>query len=726
MNIKKIISAISASALLLTAASNTISAFAEENSTTDGTGSTIETVVNEYGFPLMPDELHGSTMFEDIEYVGYSWADIQDTFDSYTSMADLEFNDENSEKVDSLATELMLFLNKVINDCTIIMAKYYENPTEATYNMMTASLMFEAEFENEYNSTYYNIMTGTFGTGMLAELKTLSETDESYVEIYETYLSMIEELKLTSSEEVQALSLKIAEKNNEYLLASQAALPEEVEYNGETISYDALVNEYELKYSQLISTYSDITEIPENELNDFYSIESAVAKARESVGCGTSQLEQIYIDIVKLYDEYAKALGYDSYIDYAYSYDTTEIAQISQSIKDKIVPMLSDYAAKFSSNPVFNQLKNTVVPADEAENLCRTVISSVSEKYTDIFNYMTDHNLLILDDDYNVAMGYTTPLPSYSSAYIYLTFDEDNIYNNLTNGIAHEFGHYIDWYTNLESFATSSMATAENVSVTFSQLFTDNFDAYYDEETSDVLKAYNVICNISNYVSNTMSNNDFELYAFENVDTLTPESLEEKYNTALMDYNIISKIEYQLGGQKELGAFTLSSQFYQQPFYMVDYGLAGLAAYDIMNVYAEDKQAGLDLFDKLYTNELYLSDYVTMMKESLGIDIYSDSYVSDIADGISAYLSDKLESIDFVIGDVNKDGSINAVDASMVLTAYANISTGAESGFTKAKTFSADVTGDGNINAVDSSNILSYYAYTSTGGTNSLSDFLAG
>lgn len=66
------------------------------------------------------------------------------------------------------------------------------------------------------------------------------------------------------------------------------------------------------------------------------------------------------------------------------------------------------------------------------------------------------------------------------------------------------------------------------------------------------------------------------------------------------------------------------------------------------------------------------------------------------------------------LGDVNNDGKINAVDASEVLSYYANVSTNKDGGFTDSQKNAADVNHDGLINAVDASCILSYYAYVST------------
>ncbi|WP_295094246.1 dockerin type I domain-containing protein [Ruminococcus sp.] len=68
----------------------------------------------------------------------------------------------------------------------------------------------------------------------------------------------------------------------------------------------------------------------------------------------------------------------------------------------------------------------------------------------------------------------------------------------------------------------------------------------------------------------------------------------------------------------------------------------------------------------------------------------------------------------YMLGDVNNDGKINAVEASEVLTYYAMISTNQNGDFNEAQKLAADVNYDGKINAVDASCILSYYAYTST------------
>ena len=69
----------------------------------------------------------------------------------------------------------------------------------------------------------------------------------------------------------------------------------------------------------------------------------------------------------------------------------------------------------------------------------------------------------------------------------------------------------------------------------------------------------------------------------------------------------------------------------------------------------------------------------------------------------------------FVLGDVNEDNTINALDAARVLVASANIGSGQESGLTDTETVLADYNQDGTVNALDASGILVYSAEVGAG-----------
>ncbi len=77
------------------------------------------------------------------------------------------------------------------------------------------------------------------------------------------------------------------------------------------------------------------------------------------------------------------------------------------------------------------------------------------------------------------------------------------------------------------------------------------------------------------------------------------------------------------------------------------------------------------------------------------------------------------------LGDINDDGNVDAVDASYVLTAYAQAAvSGGNNGLTASEVTAADVNEDTNVDAVDASFILSYYAYTATGGSGTMVEYM--
>lgn len=64
--------------------------------------------------------------------------------------------------------------------------------------------------------------------------------------------------------------------------------------------------------------------------------------------------------------------------------------------------------------------------------------------------------------------------------------------------------------------------------------------------------------------------------------------------------------------------------------------------------------------------------------------------------------------------DINKDGAINAIDASVALSEYAQTATGKAPTLSQTEIYIADCDGNKIINAIDASNILQIYAENST------------
>ncbi len=81
------------------------------------------------------------------------------------------------------------------------------------------------------------------------------------------------------------------------------------------------------------------------------------------------------------------------------------------------------------------------------------------------------------------------------------------------------------------------------------------------------------------------------------------------------------------------------------------------------------------------------------------------------------------EPVSYLLGDLDEDGQVNAVDAAMILVAAASVGSGGESGLTETQELAADVNGDGECNAVDAAEVLRYAAAVGSGYTGSFDDF---
>jgi hypothetical protein len=95
--------------------------------------------------------------------------------------------------------------------------------------------------------------------------------------------------------------------------------------------------------------------------------------------------------------------------------------------------------------------------------------------------------------------------------------------------------------------------------------------------------------------------------------------------------------------------------------------------------------------------------------------------------GTTTTVTTPVQPMDIELGDVNEDYRIDAKDASMVLVAYAKVSTGSEDGLDENQSKAADVNADKKVDAKDASSILAYYALVSTalGDIPSMKEFMA-
>lgn len=129
--------------------------------------------------------------------------------------------------------------------------------------------------------------------------------------------------------------------------------------------------------------------------------------------------------------------------------------------------------------------------------------------------------------------------------------------------------------------------------------------------------------------------------------------------------------------------------------------------------------------------EIYIPKSVESIEADAFIenkDLVIKGYKNSAAQSYAKKYNLKFEALDagtIILGDIDDNGIIDALDASFVLSAYAAIQTGKEADLTNEQLKAADVDGNGVVNASDASTILAYYSSTQTGGKLSFTEFIS-
>lgn len=127
--------------------------------------------------------------------------------------------------------------------------------------------------------------------------------------------------------------------------------------------------------------------------------------------------------------------------------------------------------------------------------------------------------------------------------------------------------------------------------------------------------------------------------------------------------------------------------------------------------------SGVSLYDIAKSQGNRITPVIFVEDEALGwaFPVSVKEYSEQVGFDVSPYI--------ISLGDGNGDYKIDAVDASEALSLYSKVQTDNGGAYTAEQLKHLDIDKDGAVNALDASAILSYYAFTATGGEASLQDF---
>ena len=135
-----------------------------------------------------------------------------------------------------------------------------------------------------------------------------------------------------------------------------------------------------------------------------------------------------------------------------------------------------------------------------------------------------------------------------------------------------------------------------------------------------------------------------------------------------------------------------------------------------------------DLLDRGYDKDrITVNDGVVTLLKSGKVVInmgFRDNKWNVEQRSITLNIPNSGTATDYMLGDINLDGTVNASDATAALSEYARLSTGEKGMFSEKQMLAGDIDRNGQINATDATMILSYYSFLSTGGSGPMEDYI--
>lgn len=496
--------------------------------------------------------------------------------------------------------------------------------TEAFYGMMTI-----AQIRNytDVNDTFYSAEMEYLGTW---DARIQNEYDQLFEKIQQSrFEPMTESIYGDSGAEDMQMS---AQSSSKEILSLQE-------------QEKKLEAQYYYEYAQATVT------TPEGEVL-FSSLEPQGQSAYypQFIDRYNQTLGELYLELVSLREQMAQLLGYDSYTEVAdlnmlrSSYTREEIQQFRESLKETLVPVYGGYLQDFYKRAENRQQVGMVYLLGEPSPMPQGSWEDTLESFAEVFSQMAPQTGECYD--YLVSHGYIDAQPSQTKANVtfstmiytlntpFLFANMDGSENDVFS-IAHEFGHCFAMWEQLKQGSHSegrSMDVCEIHSQAMQMLVLPDYEAFYGED-ADIARRYDVYTMAAGILTAAM-NDEFQERIYQQPQ-MTVEQLNELYLELAMEYGLVVDSPYFDADTFSKGWFT-TNQYFDTPFYAIDYALSGCVALEFLQRSMEDPQDALDT-------------YLALVHQDAGYDFLTTLEKTGLA---SPFSQEQLETLSELLEDV--------------------------------------------------------------------------
>ncbi len=340
-------------------------------------------------------------------------------------------------------------------------------------------------------------------------------------------------------------------------------------------------------------------------------------------------LGTLYLELVSLRDQMAQLLGYDSYTEVAdlnmhrSSYTREQIQQFRELLKQTLVPVYGGYLEDFyrraenqtSAGYVYLMGEPSPTPqGDWKDTLERfsQVFSKMALETGECYEYLFSHGFIDAQPSQTKAnVTFSTLIYSLNTPFLFANMDgsENDVYS-----ISHEFGHCFAIWEQLKRGSRSegrSMDVCEIHSQAMQMMVLPYYEVFYGED-ADVARRYDVFTIVSGILTAAL-NDEFQEQIYRQPQ-MTVDQLNELYLELALEYGLVVESPYSDLQTFSKGWFT-TNQYFDTPFYAIDYSLSGCVALEFLQRSMEDSQGALDTYLMLVRQDAGY-DFLTALEKT--------------------------------------------------------------------------------------------------------------
>ena len=483
---------------------------------------------------------------------------------------------------------------------------------------------------------------------------------DSYVAFEAKYEELYEILEFVTSQYQIAqveyyLDMKNGDKVNtmNYIATLRAEMISDF-YSFSKPIYDSMYREfyyYGMTQEEIDSFLADSDSIGNEEYTALSNRNTEIELAVDAMSNPGSnmQLPELYAEFVANNNRIAEIMGgYDNYVDYAYAnvygrdYDPTDVDQVLEYVKQYIVPVLKyaynawyglwpgGYVSDLERNAFYSQITESFFDNYDSNVLLNDYIDllvlSGNDKtvsFSDEFDKLFENgNYFHGEAGKSYEGAYVTTIYGYDIPIAYFGPGYDTPFT-----VAHEFGHYMNEVYNADgpsqSYDLLEMHSQGN-EILFLHYLSDKLPGSY---TFPLVEAYNMLNMLSTVIA-SLSVDTFEQAVYTNTYVGT-------YDDIIMADGKIDSTEFDLlyeGILIDLGGYTADGNddndliplhywrlvVVGSPCYYVSYAISALSVLQLYPMAAEDYDAAIDSYTKLFTyTDMLTADNPYMTTEEI-------------------------------------------------------------------------------------------------------------